>query len=89
LERPSTLPDGFSIHRRVAQPGIAAARRRLFDGRAVQADPAPGLRRGRPRQLTRYSKGLKVIQLDIAPDEIGHNKATDVALVGDSKANSA
>src|SRR5256884_623204 len=28
----------------------------------------------------------KVIQLDIAPEEIGHNKATEVALVGDGKA---
>jgi len=25
---------------------------------------------------------MKVIQLDIAPEEIGHNKATEVALVG-------
>src|SRR6478672_11464771 len=29
---------------------------------------------------------MKVIQLDIAPEEIGHNKATEVALVGDGKA---
>ena len=29
---------------------------------------------------------VKVIQLDIAPEEIGHNKATEVALVGDGKA---
>jgi 2-hydroxyacyl-CoA lyase 1 len=34
----------------------------------------------------RYSKDVKVIQLDIAPEEIGHNRATDVALVGDGKA---
>src|SRR5205823_4859896 len=34
----------------------------------------------------RYAKGLKVIQLDIAPEEIGHNRPTDVALVGDGKA---
>ena len=34
----------------------------------------------------RYSKDVKVIQLDIAPEEIGHNKATQVALVGDGKA---
>ena len=31
-------------------------------------------------------KDMKVIQLDIAPEEIGHNKATEVALVGDGKA---
>jgi len=34
----------------------------------------------------RYAKNLKVIQLDIAPEEIGHNRPTDVALVGDGKA---
>src|SRR5271155_2054413 len=34
----------------------------------------------------RYAKNVKVIQLDIAPEEIGHNKATEVALVGDGKA---
>src|SRR6266498_2292644 len=34
----------------------------------------------------RYSKDVKVIQRDIAPEEIGHNKATEVALVGDGKA---
>src|SRR5205814_10651742 len=34
----------------------------------------------------RYAKDLRVIQLDIAPEEIGHNKNTDVALVGDGKA---
>jgi 2-hydroxyacyl-CoA lyase 1 len=34
----------------------------------------------------RFAKDVKVIQLDIAPEEIGHNKATDVALVGDGKA---
>ena len=34
----------------------------------------------------RYAKDVKVIQLDIAPEEIGHNKATEVALVGDGKA---
>jgi 2-hydroxyacyl-CoA lyase 1 len=37
-------------------------------------------------QAPRYAKELKVIQLDIAPEEIGHNKATEVALVGDGKA---
>src|SRR5215216_6779117 len=34
----------------------------------------------------RFAKDLKVIQLDIAPEEIGHNKPTEVALVGDGKA---
>lgn len=34
----------------------------------------------------RFSKNVKVIQLDIAPEEIGHNKSTQVALVGDGKA---
>jgi 2-hydroxyacyl-CoA lyase 1 len=33
-------------------------------------------------QSPRYAKDMKVIQLDIAPEEIGHNKAPDVALVG-------
>ncbi len=37
-------------------------------------------------QAPRYTKDMKVIQLDIAPEEIGHNKATEVALVGDGKA---
>jgi len=37
-------------------------------------------------QPPRYAPDVKVIQLDIAPEEIGHNKATDVALVGDGKA---
>ncbi len=34
----------------------------------------------------RFAKDVKVIQLDIAPEEIGHNKSTQVALVGDGKA---
>ncbi|MBI2737618.1 MAG: oxalyl-CoA decarboxylase [Rhodospirillales bacterium] len=34
----------------------------------------------------RFNKNVKVIQLDIAPEEIGHNKSTQVALVGDGKA---
>jgi 2-hydroxyacyl-CoA lyase 1 len=34
----------------------------------------------------RFDKDVKVIQLDIAPEEIGHNKPTEVALVGDGKA---
>ncbi len=34
----------------------------------------------------RYAPDVKVIQLDIAPEEIGHNRPTDVALVGDGKA---
>ena len=37
-------------------------------------------------QAPRYAKDMKVIQLDIAPEEVGHNKATEVALVGDGKA---
>src|ERR1700731_2973562 len=37
-------------------------------------------------QPPRYAKNLRVIQLDIAPEEIGHNKSTEVALVGDGKA---
>ena len=37
-------------------------------------------------QPPRFAKDVKVIQLDIAPEEIGHNKATEVALVGDGKA---
>src|SRR6201984_2370506 len=37
-------------------------------------------------QPPRYAKDVKVIQLDIAPEEIGHNRPTDVALVGDGKA---
>src|SRR5579884_1898272 len=37
-------------------------------------------------QPPRYAKDVKIIQLDIAPEEIGHNKATEVALVGDGKA---
>jgi len=37
-------------------------------------------------QPPRYAKDVKVIQLDIAPEEIGHNKATEVALLGDGKA---
>jgi 2-hydroxyacyl-CoA lyase 1 len=34
----------------------------------------------------RFAKDLRVIQLDIAPEEIGHNRPTEVALVGDGKA---
>jgi 2-hydroxyacyl-CoA lyase 1 len=37
-------------------------------------------------QPPRYAPDLKVIQLDIAPEEIGHNKRTEVPLVGDGKA---
>jgi hypothetical protein len=42
----------------------------------------PGLRGTGLGQPPRYAPDVKVIQLDIAPEEIGHNKATDVALVG-------
>jgi 2-hydroxyacyl-CoA lyase 1 len=34
----------------------------------------------------RYAKDVKIIQLDISPEEIGHSKPTEVALVGDGKA---
>ncbi len=34
----------------------------------------------------RFAKDVKIIQLDISPEEIGHNKPTEVALVGDGKA---
>ena len=34
----------------------------------------------------RFDKDVKVIQLDIAPEEIHHNKKTEVPLVGDGKA---
>ena len=37
-------------------------------------------------QPPRFAKDVKIIQLDIAPEEIGHNRATEVALVGDGKA---
>jgi thiamine pyrophosphate-dependent acetolactate synthase large subunit-like protein len=37
-------------------------------------------------QAPRYSKDVRVIQLDIAPEEIGHNEANEVALVGAGKA---
>src|SRR5712671_4205075 len=37
-------------------------------------------------QPPRYAKDVKVIQLDISAEEIGHNKPTEVALVGDGKA---
>jgi 2-hydroxyacyl-CoA lyase 1 len=37
-------------------------------------------------QSPRFSKDMKVIQLDISPEEIHHNKQTEVALVGDGKA---
>ena len=34
----------------------------------------------------RFQKGVRVIQLDVAPEEIGTNVPTEVALVGDAKA---
>jgi 2-hydroxyacyl-CoA lyase 1 len=37
-------------------------------------------------QSPRFAKDMKVIQLDIAPEEIGHNKKTEVPLLGDGKA---
>ena len=33
----------------------------------------------------RFAPDVKVLQLDIAPEEIGHNKPSEVALVGDGK----
>src|SRR5882724_9604502 len=37
----------------------------------------------------RYNKDVRFIQLDIAPESIGQNAPTEVALVGDGKANAA
>lgn len=34
----------------------------------------------------RFAPDVKVIQLDISPEEIGHNRPSEVALVGDGKA---
>ena len=34
----------------------------------------------------RFAPDVKVIQLDISPEEIGHNKPAEVALVGDGEA---
>jgi len=34
----------------------------------------------------RFAPDVKVVQLDISPEEIGHNKPSEVALVGDGKA---
>ena len=72
------LPDEHPLSAGGAHAGAAAGRRDLPDGRALQLDlpfrPAAALRQGR-----------QVIQLDIAPGEIGHNKPTEVALVGDGK----
>ena len=34
----------------------------------------------------RFSPGLRVLQVDIAPEEIGHNVPAEVGLVGDAKA---
>ncbi len=33
----------------------------------------------------RFSAGAKIIQVDIEPSEIGHNRAVDVGIVGDAK----
>jgi 2-hydroxyacyl-CoA lyase 1 len=33
----------------------------------------------------RFAPGVRVVQMDIAPEEIGHNVPTEVALVGDAK----
>jgi 2-hydroxyacyl-CoA lyase 1 len=37
-------------------------------------------------QPPRFGKGVRVIQLDISPEAIGNNVATEVALVGDGRA---
>ncbi|MGE0701936.1 MAG: oxalyl-CoA decarboxylase [Hyphomicrobiaceae bacterium] len=37
-------------------------------------------------QQPRFKKGVRIIQLDIAPEAIGQNVPTEVALVGDGKA---
>jgi len=37
----------------------------------------------------RFAKGVRIVQLDIAPETIGTNVATEVALVGDGKAVAA
>ncbi len=34
----------------------------------------------------RFARGVKVVQIDIAAEEIGHNVATEVGLVGDARA---
>ncbi len=36
-------------------------------------------------QPPRYAKDVRIVQLDISPEEIGNNRATEVALVGDGK----
>jgi hypothetical protein len=69
-----------AVGRGGANLGIAELRRRVLNGRQVQLDPA--FRPGAPR----YALNVKVIQLDIAPEEIGHNKSIEVPLVGDRKA---
>ena len=68
-----------AVGRGGAHLGIAERQRRVPDGRPVQLDlPSrlpPGQALARRRAMRR---NVKVIQLDIAPEEIGHNKATDV-----------
>jgi hypothetical protein len=51
-----------------------AHRRRVLDGCEVQLD----LHSGQP---PRYAPDVQVIQLDIAPRKLGHNKATEVAAI--------
>ena len=69
-----------AVGRGGAHLGAAERRRRLPDGRAASTGSSISASR------RAIAKDVKVIQLDIAPEEIGHNKPTEVALVGDGKA---
>jgi thiamine pyrophosphate-dependent acetolactate synthase large subunit-like protein len=51
-------------------------------GRASTGSCIPAFAGTGFRLPPRYAPDLKVIQLDIAPEEIGHNRRTDAALVG-------
>jgi hypothetical protein len=54
-------------------------RRPLAAARTLALENADTFHFGPP---PRYTKDMKVTQLDIAPEEIATNKATEVALVG-------
>jgi 2-hydroxyacyl-CoA lyase 1 len=54
----------------------------LMGGRGSTRSSTPAFAGAGFGQAPRYAKDMKVIQLDVAPEEIGHNKATEVALVG-------
>ena len=62
-------------------PDVCLAKRRpgVFDWRPSQLDHAFWL-------AARFRKDLRVVQLDIAAEEIGTNVPTEVPLVGDAKA---